>query len=111
MMSRLHDNLCWLLDEIGVDYEVEVQVGGFRLDCYSHSLHIGFEADGPHHGMRVKKDRERDTWIEQYTGIKILRLTTGQLDSLEKAKASKAYVIQFVEAHMDTAESRRLCAL
>mgnify|MGYP000090947266 CR=1 FL=1 len=76
-LTTLHQKLLMLLNELGVDYDLErpVTVGGktYQMDCYLPVGHACVEADGPSHGLRRKKDRERDAALAS-VGIVTIRI-------------------------------------
>jgi len=76
-LTTLHQKLLTLLNELGVDYDLErpITVGGktYQMDCYLPVGHACVEADGPSHGLRGKKDRERDVALAS-VGIVTVRI-------------------------------------
>lgn len=98
---RLHDLLLWQ----GFDVEDEVQAGPYRLDCYVRELHLGFEADGPHHGgLTRNRDAARDGWIWENLGIPVLRVAADEL-RLRDGPAVDS-VRRFIEEHRWTVAER-----
>lgn len=100
-MSKLHAQLCQVLDEMGVAYNTEEAVGPYSLDCYAPEYNVGFEADGPHHRMRAGRDQRRDAWILAERGIRILRLTTEDLSNKQRRAMTMIRIRLFLDGTED----------
>lgn len=93
-MSRLHNWLCQVLDEMGIDYNTEEPVGPYFIDCYAPKYKAGFEADGPYHVQ--SRDMKRDQYILDVSGIRILRLTHQDLSNRTKRAFTKLKIQEFI---------------
>jgi very-short-patch-repair endonuclease len=105
-ITALHRKLCRILEDCGIEYEVEVEKGLYQIDCFSNELNLGFEADGPCHGARRDKDRLRDKYLWKQVGIRVLRLNARVLKNPPLAKME---IQEFVRSarEQDIARFRR----
>lgn len=98
-----HKELIRILNRLGLEIDVEVQVRQYSLDCYCYNLHVGFEADTKTTHMKGR-DRKRDKWIMDNYQIPILRIDVGEH---KDRRALEVKVLEFIEKWADTAEERR----
>lgn len=107
-LTGLHQRLIALLDDLGVDYDLErpLSVGGktYTMDTYLPTYHACFEADGPSHGLRTKKDRERDAALGRI-GIVTVRLDYHLLD--ERKDKVLSLLARTLDTLGETANMRR----
>ncbi len=76
-LNYYHRQVCKWLDDFGVGYIEEYEVGQYSVDIYLPDTKIGVEIDGPHHAMTRRKDVIRDAEIERNTGMRIIRIKVG----------------------------------
>lgn len=112
-LTAIHRRLRDLLTRAGFWVQDELQVGKYRIDCYLQEVHLGFEADGRLHHTRTAKmrDRARDEWILDNSGIIIMRLTDRDLTTESDRERSYARILSFIERHGETSEERRQVAI
>lgn len=75
--NHYHVQVCRWLSELGIQYREEYPVGQYSIDIYIGELKRGVEVDGPSHGLRRKKDRQRDEEIFAAEGITMVRIPVG----------------------------------
>ena len=68
-----------ILNKLGFQTVLEYQVGDYFCDIFVPEISIGFEYDGPWHGLSKKHDAKRDEWLKQQ-GIPVIRVNDEILD-------------------------------
>lgn len=99
--SRPHRKVERYLDELNISYESEIPFPPYRVDIYLSEWHIALEIDGPFHSRA--KDKIRDKYLEEFYGLRILRLPVGML-----AWNIKNKIQNFIEDHADDCDERKL---
>jgi very-short-patch-repair endonuclease len=56
----------------GVSFRRQHPAGNYILDFYCPALRLAIELDGGQHATAIRRDRERDEWLEQ-RGVTVLR--------------------------------------
>lgn len=96
-MSRLHNWLCKVLDEMGIGYNTEEPFGLYSIDCYIPDHKVAIEADGPHHRQRVVRDERRDDYMLRVHGIRTLRLKSPDLSTRTRRERTKLRIQEFLD--------------
>lgn len=105
-LTRGQLRLARIIQEVGMDVELEHPVGPYRIDCYLPEPHVGIEFDGPtHRGPRAReRDELRDREIYALSGIVIMRVRD---DEMSDRGALEERIRRFVSELAPTAEQRR----
>lgn len=62
-----------LLKAAGIRFVFQKAIGPYRVDFLIGSLVV--ELDGPHHQLKVERDKKRDAYLDRF-GYKIMRIPT-----------------------------------
>ena len=58
---------------LGLKFTRQKPLGSFIVDFYCAKLQLAIEVDGKIHHFQKSRDRERDNWLREKFGIKIIR--------------------------------------
>ena len=76
-----------LLNQLGFETILEYRLGPYSVDIFLAEQGIAVEFDGPSHGLRKKKDAERDKeLVETYRVSKVIRITEKDLATSAQLK-------------------------
>ena len=104
-MTGIHVRLTGLIQNLGFHVEDEHPFPPYSVDCYVPEAHVAFEADGP--GHLKKRDAARDAELELIYGVLVRRFSQKDLENTTQVEDE---IIEFIDRHADTAETRRrLC--
>jgi len=97
-ITACHKKLHNILEELGFQVRDNFECDSYRLDCYVPEINMAMEADGKFfHGFK-KRDRERDSYIYDKFGIKILRITEDLLNGKHDNEV-KDLILRFIDVN------------
>lgn len=82
--TKLHRRLQEVLSSLKIDFINEGQFGHYAIDCYSSSLHLGFEADGYFHTLRDETERDKLLFEKYFLILFHLNEEELEMSSLEE---------------------------
>ena len=84
-----------LVESLGFRVEEEKKFYPYYVDVYIQEVNVGVELDGPYH-IGKSRDLNRDKFILDNYGIKILRVKQKELKDVKKVEKK---IIEFIEAN------------
>lgn len=79
--------LAKILNQLGFETTLEYRLGPYYVDVWVGELGVALEFEGPIHGLRKKRDAERDKeLLETYGVSKVIHLTEKDIASTTRAK-------------------------
>ena len=108
-LTQLHGRVLEALDLAGIahedEYAITVKGQDYQLDCFLPDYHACVEVDGPSHGLRGRKDRERDELLLG-AGITTLRLSQKLVDS-ETTEGLTRFILPWLAVVGENTDERR----
>ena len=95
LISKPQGLLRNIMEKLGFIVQEEKEVFPYLIDCFVPELRLGFELDGPYH-IGKSRDLNRDEFILDNYGIKILRVKQKELKDVKKVEKK---IIEFIEAN------------
>ena len=100
--SGPHRHVEKVLENIGIAYISEQPFDPYSVDIYLPEWHLAIEVDGPLHNK--KKDEERDAFLYERYGVRLLRLNT---NGDFRNKVLEDTIINYIDDNCDEVESRK----
>ncbi len=105
--TRIHRRLTALCKSFGFTVLEEKQFAPYTVDVYLPEFHVALEADGPGHGLRRRKDQERDEKLWQEHQLPVIRLDHKQLGSNQATERQRPTVLAFIEEWAEIPRAER----
>lgn len=106
-----HGRVLEALQELGVavtsEYGISVKGHDYQLDCWLPDERACIEVDGPSHGMRGRKDKQRDALLDSI-GVPTLRLTEKGIRTLAVRQIAVLLGLWLLEIRRDIDERRKM---